>query len=126
MLHGGSLVIETSRIEFSPDQEFAVGEELHGKYVKLVVKDSGSGMDDATKNRVFEPFFTTKESEKGTTIEVFLPETHETVSEEHTSSIQSSSTKPENGTILIVEDDEMVRRFTSSELLQNVAEILKY
>jgi len=37
-----------------------------GKYIKLVVGDTGYGMDETTKSRVFDPYFTTKESGEGT------------------------------------------------------------
>jgi CheY-like chemotaxis protein len=39
---------------------------LSDKYVAIEVRDSGTGMDEATKTRIFEPFFTTKELGKGT------------------------------------------------------------
>lgn len=37
-----------------------------GNYVKLVIGDTGHGMDEITKNRVFDPYFTTKNSHEGT------------------------------------------------------------
>jgi signal transduction histidine kinase len=63
---GGRLTIETHNVRI--DAEFA---RTHrpmepGDYVKLVVMDTGTGMDAKTKAHIFEPFFTTKEPDKGT------------------------------------------------------------
>jgi two-component system, cell cycle sensor histidine kinase and response regulator CckA len=66
MPHGGKLTLSTSRVEL----EERVGGELFamppGRYVVLMVTDTGIGMDAQTKAHVFEPFFTTKERGKGT------------------------------------------------------------
>ena len=62
---GGTLTIETTDVligSVSADRSFMAA----GRYVLLVVKDTGHGMDDETKAHIFEPFFTTKKSDRGT------------------------------------------------------------
>jgi two-component system, cell cycle sensor histidine kinase and response regulator CckA len=63
---GGKLTIETANLTL--DQEFCRdhAEYQQGSYVCLMVSDSGVGMDKETVSHVFEPFFTTKELDKGT------------------------------------------------------------
>jgi len=66
MPHGGQLMIETQNVHF--DSSYA---EMHpsvtpGPHVVLAVSDTGTGMDEATRQRLFEPFFTTKGPGKGT------------------------------------------------------------
>ncbi len=106
-----------------------------GDFVVMSVTDNGKGMDEETKRRVFEPFFTTKEvgkgvglglssaygiikqhdgwvnldSEpgKGTTFEVYLPVAEESKHREaHTSKKKSP---PGSGTILLADDEEVIR-----------------
>jgi len=106
-----------------------------GDFVVMSVTDNGKGMDEETKRHVFEPFFTTKEvgkgvglglssaygiikqhdgwvnldSEpgKGTTFEVYLPVAEESKHREaHTSKKKSP---PGSGTILLADDEEVIR-----------------
>ncbi|MBW1847958.1 MAG: response regulator, partial [Deltaproteobacteria bacterium] len=65
MPDGGELHIQTENVKIGDDykQPFHV---TPGKYVKISVTDTGTGMDDETRKRIFDPFFTTKEKERGT------------------------------------------------------------
>jgi PAS domain S-box-containing protein len=66
MPRGGKLSIETDNLE--ADAVYAQGRPglRPGRYVRLRVSDTGTGMDQATIDRVFEPFFTTKPKGHGT------------------------------------------------------------
>ena len=62
---GGTLTMKTEPAVLN--QEVADAHSVaQGSYVKLTVRDTGSGMDDETTARIFEPFFTTKDVDKGT------------------------------------------------------------
>jgi two-component system, cell cycle sensor histidine kinase and response regulator CckA len=64
---GGRLTIATANREIGETDAIAVRHDLDaGGYVALSVTDTGEGMDDATQRQIFEPFFTTKEEGKGT------------------------------------------------------------
>jgi PAS domain S-box-containing protein len=66
MPEGGKITIETANVEVD---ELLAGQHFPmkpGHYVRLVVSDTGTGMDKETLSHVFEPFFTTKGPEKGT------------------------------------------------------------
>jgi two-component system, cell cycle sensor histidine kinase and response regulator CckA len=137
MPEGGKLTIDAAEVLL--DEEFAA-EHLGvsvGPHVLLTVRDTGTGMDQATRARMFEPFFTTKEAGKGTglglatvfgivkqsggTIEVFSELLHGTTVNvyvpmvDRAARVLSSRPPPDSGalhgseTILLVEDDEQVR-----------------
>jgi CheY-like chemotaxis protein len=113
-----------------------------GRYARLTVSDTGSGMDAATRQRVFEPFFTTKpagqgsglglatvygivkqsggyiwvysEVDHGTAFKVYLPEFTGTLAELPPAEVLLSPRGAE--TILIVEDEAAVRRMAARAL----------
>ncbi|HEY5443766.1 MAG TPA: ATP-binding protein, partial [Pyrinomonadaceae bacterium] len=141
MPNGGKLTIETSNVYLS--DEFA-GDHVtvaSGHYVMLAVSDSGVGMDAATKARIFEPFFTTKEVGKGTglglstvygivkqsggsiwvyselgsgtTFKIYLPLVADQVEQVET---RRQSILKGEGTILLVEDEDVVREMVAETL----------
>lgn len=62
---GGRITIQTANIEFNGKDAHEPGLKP-GAYIRLMVSDTGIGMDDETKAHIFEPFYTTKEAGKGT------------------------------------------------------------
>jgi signal transduction histidine kinase/CheY-like chemotaxis protein len=143
MPHGGLLRIQASEVAAAP-KSGAPLKMTSRRHLAVHVRDSGTGMDAATRNRVFDPFFTTKASGKGTglglsvthgivtghegslevesspgvgsTFSFHLPIVKE---ETRMDSLPADSTVSSSGkgeTILLVEDDEAVRRFTTTLL----------
>lgn len=114
-----------------------------GQYVLISVSDTGTGMDEAIRLKAFDPFFSTKDVGKGsglglsmvygfvkqskghvrilselgrgTTVELYLPKADETVADLKSESDHSSILGGVE-TILVVEDDELVRRQLTSQL----------
>jgi two-component system cell cycle sensor histidine kinase/response regulator CckA len=139
---GGKLTIATRREDL--DSDTAVALRLRpGRYSVLTVNDTGSGMDTKVRERVFEPFFTTKDrgtglglstvygivkqasgaiqlwSEKGvgTSIDVYFPRLDEEATVEAAAEPEPAATGKE--TVLIVEDEEAVRRLMCTALEQH-------
>jgi two-component system, cell cycle sensor histidine kinase and response regulator CckA len=143
MPRGGTLLIRTE----NADVEAADAARLNapaGRWVVLAVKDSGVGIDAATRARIFEPFFTTKEPGKGTglglstaygivtqsggqilvdstvgegtTFRVYLPrvDTASTISGRFT--VEEATGPSGHETVLLVEDDNDVREFVQDVL----------
>jgi len=145
MPRGGKFILETRAEKF--DEGFAEQHQnmAPGKYVLLAVSDTGSGMDEATVARIFEPFFTTKELGKGTglglatvygivkqsaghilvysepghgtTFKIYLPSADHKIGLESKPEVETVSPKRQGTTILLVEDDEIMRSLTR-QLLQ--------
>jgi two-component system, cell cycle sensor histidine kinase and response regulator CckA len=66
MPRGGRIVLETRDIVISPKSRGIASQSRPGRYVRLSVSDTGSGIEGEILDRIFEPFFTTKELGKGT------------------------------------------------------------
>ncbi|NWJ45997.1 MAG: PAS domain S-box protein [Chloroflexi bacterium] len=63
---GGTFKLKTSNIQLDEEQQYYYQTVKPGQYVLLEVSDTGFGMDSETLSHIFEPFFTTKELGKGT------------------------------------------------------------
>jgi CheY-like chemotaxis protein len=61
---GGEICLETDSVMI--DEKMAFPYNIRqGKYIKISITDTGTGMDEETRSRIFEPFFTTKEMDRG-------------------------------------------------------------
>ncbi|MCD9185109.1 MAG: PAS domain S-box protein [Pyrinomonadaceae bacterium] len=144
MPKGGILTIETANVVLDEDYTVKYHDLTPGKYVMLAVSDNGLGIDEERQKYIFEPFFTTKEIGKGTglglatvygvikqsgghiwlyseigqgsTFKIYLPR----IDEEN---LEKDNDSPKSGiylgneTILLVEDEKMVRNL-SRQVLQ--------
>ena len=143
MPQGGKLMIETKNVTLGEKYTCLHPEAAPGEYVLLTVSDTGVGMSEEVQQRLFEPFFTTKEKGKGTglglatsygivkqsggflsvysepghgtTFNIYLPCVHEPA--EPLFSAEKLKDLPRGKeTVLVVEDEKMVRSFTSRVL----------
>ena len=71
MPHGGRLMLEAVNVKLDVSLAGRLGGMAPGEYIRLAVNDTGSGMDVETQTHIFEPFFTTKEPGKGTGLGLF-------------------------------------------------------
>ena len=142
MPYGGKLMLETCDVLLDEAYVSVNREVRPGQYVMVAVSDTGRGIPAGIRDKVFEPFFTTKPSGKGTglglsmvygfvkqsgghikiyseegqgtTIKIYLPQARET-----DKVLEIAPAAPIEGgqeTVLVVEDDTLVRNFVTGQL----------
>ena len=129
---GGELYLQTENVTL--DDSYTRYFSLKGgNYVKISVTDTGTGMDDNIRKRIFDPFFTTKDIcrgtglglasaygivknhggiinvysmiDKGSTFNIFLPASTKEVKQDV---LMNQKTLKGTGTILLVDDEDMI------------------
>jgi PAS domain S-box-containing protein len=147
MPQGGKIVFETCNVTLKADSFQQYPELAPGLYVVLSVSDTGIGMDAETRTRIFDPFFTTKgigkgtglglstaygivkqsgghigvssEPGRGSTFTIYLP----AAAGDPRPELESEPAQPDNltgsETVLVVEDEESVRRMIEMVLGQS-------
>ncbi|MDZ7671169.1 MAG: PAS domain S-box protein [Gammaproteobacteria bacterium] len=144
MPDGGCLTIETANVTIDDDYVQKHAEAEPGQYVMLAVSDTGAGISTDHQQHIFEPFFSTKNKDQGkgtglglamvygfirqsrglitvysepgqgTTFKVYLPRALEPAAQPAPE--PSGSSRGGTERILVVEDDELVRRFACQQL----------
>jgi signal transduction histidine kinase len=142
MPRGGTLTISSERLEYEEAPPIHQSDLEPGSYVLLSITDSGVGIDKEIQSKIFEPFYTTKEIGKGTglglsmvygivrkhnghtyvesdpgegtTFRIYLPLSESRVPTER--SLSHSAREDGNETVLIAEDDEMLKELLINSL----------
>ncbi len=153
MPHGGKLTLETANVTLDDSYARMHSPVKPGEFVMLAISDTGQGMDTETQAHIFEPFFTTKgskgtglglstvygivkqsggyiwvysEPNQGTAFKIYLPRvTPSGDPVELPAVIQQAATGPVRETILLVEDENILRNITRQYLTKQGYTVLE-
>lgn len=148
---GGRITIGTTNVELGEEYARMHLQVKQGSYVMFSVADTGCGMDESTLSRIFEPFFTTKEQGKGTGLglatvygivkqsgggiyvysepgqgtvfKIYFPRVDE-AAQPVAAPAAPRGAAAGTETVLVVEDDEMVRKFVQRALAEAGYQVL--
>jgi PAS domain S-box-containing protein len=152
MPDGGQLTIQTANVNLDAAYTHQHPGSRVGSYVMLRVTDTGTGMDPEIQAQIFEPFFTTKERDKGTglglatvygvvkqsggyiavdsekgkgaSFSVYLPRVEHAVAALDLSTVPPVTSVRGSETILLVEDEESLRKLADMFLRDNGYQVL--
>ena len=144
MSNGGKLTLETKNVVLDENYASLNSEVRPGNYVMIAVSDTGDGIPNNLLEKVFEPFFTTKEAGKGsglglsmvygfvkqsnghikiyseqghgTSVKLYLPQATSGGPEEPAGETGGNAGEHGEQSILIVEDDPLVREYVVAQI----------
>ena len=153
MPRGGRITIATDAVELQTDEPSRPPDVAAGPYCRLSLSDTGTGMDPETRSHIFEPFFTTKargrgvglglatvygivkqhggyiivssEPGKGTTVQLYFPPSSEPMTADAAAREQTTDITAGTETILVVEDEDLVRRAVTQALRKRGYNVLE-
>ncbi len=139
----GNIRISTTKVSFTDRQTRKIPRALPGKFIKIAVSDTGTGMDESVLEHIFEPFFTTEdgrtsigfglataygivtrhngwiditsEKNKGTTVRVYLPVKKAAVKPAK-KAVAKNALQGAGQRILMIEDEEAILKLTARGL----------
>ncbi len=151
MTTGGTLLVSTRAQDLEDPEAHRVGLQAGGTFAVVTVRDSGCGMDPSTQARVFEPFFTTRAQGQGTglglsivyglvrqwngaitlwsrpgqgtMLRIYLPAVEGTA--EPVPSREPNAAPTGSETVLVAEDEALVRKLLCRILTQNGYQVIE-
>ena len=144
MPNGGTLTIESAAVSVAQKELKFLPDLKPGPYALISISDTGAGMTPEVLERAFDPFFTTKpigqgtglglsqvfgfvkqsgghvklysRAGHGTTVKIYLPQIQQVAAGPQSDNVISDRVQVRNETILVVEDNDSVRAFTTDTL----------